>query len=191
LRRYCARRSRQHRVSQHISLQPRVFCRNWQVSASLREPKASGVGKGNDRGGPHIYCRDSFPVPIFLAIELYPCVPAGHRYDPRGLSPRIWFVAVSPAEKVGRGRNASYRPPHRSGRAPLCIRLLPRVLDGETLVGEGWRIRGFGSQSSVSFVIRAQVRPPFWLRRLSDQRKRLVISARKAPNAAQLVGTAW
>ena len=26
---------------------------------------------------------------------------------------------------------------HRSGRAPLCIRLLPRVFDGETLVGPG------------------------------------------------------
>jgi len=26
---------------------------------------------------------------------------------------------------------------HRSGRAPLCIRLLPRVPDGETLIGPG------------------------------------------------------
>src|SRR6516225_6743742 len=31
------------------------------------------------------------------------------------------------------------RPPHGSVRAPLCIRLLPRVPDGETLVGPGMK----------------------------------------------------
>src|SRR6266436_9304566 len=44
-------------------------------------------------------------------------------------------------------------------------------------------MRGFGSQSSASFAIRAQVRSPFWLRRLSVQRQRSMISARKAPSA--------
>ena len=32
---------------------------------------------------------------------------------------------------VAVGTRVTPRPPHRSGRAPLCIRLLPRVFDGE------------------------------------------------------------
>src|ERR1700685_1774058 len=36
---------------------------------------------------------------------------------------------------VAVGTRVTPRPPHGSVRAPLCIRLLPRVLDGETLVG--------------------------------------------------------
>ena len=39
-------------------------------------------------------------------------------------------------------------------------------------------MRGFGSQSSANFVIRAQVIASFWLRRLSTRRQRLVISSR-------------
>src|SRR5216684_5616436 len=41
--------------------------------------------------------------------------------------------------RVAVGTRVTPRPPHRSGRAPLCIRLLPRVPDGETLVGPGMK----------------------------------------------------
>src|SRR5215831_10742654 len=39
--------------------------------------------------------------------------------------------------RVAVGTRVAPRPPHRSVRAPLRIRLLPRVLDGETLIGPG------------------------------------------------------
>jgi hypothetical protein len=93
-------RSRQRRVSQHLLLHARVFCRSRHVSASLRQPKAAGAGKDNDRGGGHIDCRNGLHVWIFLAIELYPCVPASHGFDPSDVSPRVRFVAVSPAKRV-------------------------------------------------------------------------------------------
>src|SRR5436190_12414028 len=41
------------------------------------------------------------------------------------------------ASAVAVGARVTPRPPHGSVRAPLCIRLLPRVPDGETLVGPG------------------------------------------------------
>src|SRR5258708_5754902 len=40
---------------------------------------------------------------------------------------------------VAVGTRVTPRPPHGSVRAPLCIRLLPGVLDGETLVGPGMK----------------------------------------------------
>src|SRR3954468_6766333 len=40
---------------------------------------------------------------------------------------------------VAVGARVTPRPPHGSVRAPLCIRLLPRVPDGETLVGPGMK----------------------------------------------------
>jgi hypothetical protein len=40
---------------------------------------------------------------------------------------------------VAVGTRVASRPLRRSGRAPLCIRLLPRVPDGETLVGPGMK----------------------------------------------------
>ena len=71
------------------------------------------MGKDNDRGGGHIDCRNGLRVRIFLAIELYPCVPAGHGFDPRVVSPRVRFVAVNPAKRVGKnglnnGRHGAY-----------------------------------------------------------------------------------
>src|SRR6516162_10379627 len=45
------------------------------------------------------------------------------------------------------------RPPHGSVRAPLCIRLLPRVPDGESLVpakGEGSAVAGASRQPALS-----------------------------------------
>ena len=71
------------------------------------------MGKDNDRGGGHIDCRNGLPVRIFLAIEFYPCVPAGHGFDPRDVSPRVRFVAVSPAKGVSKnglnnGRHGAY-----------------------------------------------------------------------------------
>src|SRR5215211_9350164 len=41
-------------------------------------------------------------------------------------------------------------------------------------LGQGWRMIGFGSQSSTSSVIRAHVIPSFWLRCLSVRRQRSV-----------------
>ena len=41
--------------------------------------------------------------------------------------------------RVAVGARVTPRPPHGSVRAPLCIRLLPRVPDGETLVGPGMK----------------------------------------------------
>ena len=41
--------------------------------------------------------------------------------------------------RVAVGARVTPRPPHRSVRAPLCIRLLPRVPDGETLVRPGMK----------------------------------------------------
>ena len=63
--------------------------------------------------------------------------------------------------------------------SPLCIRLLPRVLDGETLVGP--RVKDARLWEPVVSQLRhsSQVRSPFWLRRLSVQRQRSMISARK------------
>src|SRR6266568_2937428 len=58
-------------------------------------------------------------------------------------------------------------------------------------LGQGWRTRGWGSQSAASCLIRAQVSAPFWLRRPSDRCQPLVISARKATSALKFVGTAW
>jgi hypothetical protein len=95
--------------------------------------------------------------------------------------------AAASRHPVAVGTRVTPRPPHRSGRHLYASGSYLGCLTAKRWLGQGWRIRGFGSQSSASFVIR----PPFWLRRLSDQRQRLVISARKAPNAAQLVGTAW
>ena len=39
--------------------------------------------------------------------------------------------------RVAVGTRVAPRPPHRSVRAPLCIRLLPRVFDGKSLVRPG------------------------------------------------------
>src|SRR5580700_3693390 len=41
--------------------------------------------------------------------------------------------------RVAVGARVTPRPPHGSVRAPLYIRLLPRVPDGETLVGPGMK----------------------------------------------------
>ena len=45
-----------------------------------------------------------------------------------------------------------------------------RCLTAKRWSGQGWRIRGFGSQSSISRFIAAQVRPALWLRRESALR---------------------
>src|SRR5260370_2467602 len=54
------------------------------------------------------------------------------------IAPRASSVRPIPV-RVAVGTRVTPRPPHGSVRAPLCIRLLPRVLDGETLVGPGMK----------------------------------------------------
>src|SRR5262249_26298415 len=45
-----------------------------------------------------------------------------------------WTAPAFVGAFVAVGARVTPRPPHGSVRAPLCIRLLPRVPDGETLV---------------------------------------------------------
>jgi hypothetical protein len=78
-----------------------------RASASLRQPKAPGVGKINDRGE-HLDCRDGSRVPVFLAIELYPCVQARDGHDSRGVSPLVQFIAS--AERSARCRQSDRLP---------------------------------------------------------------------------------
>ena len=71
------------------------------------------MGKDNDRGGGHIDCRNGLRVRIFLAIELYPCVPAGHGFDPRDVSPRVRFwLSAQPKglskNGLNNGRHGAY-----------------------------------------------------------------------------------
>ena len=52
-------------------------------------------------------------------------------------SGRKYALARRDAGVVAVGTRVASRPPHGSVRAPLCIRLLPRVLDGKSLVRPG------------------------------------------------------
>src|ERR1700750_573568 len=52
-------------------------------------------------------------------------------------------------------------------------------------------MRALGRKSFASFVLRCQVVPSFWLRRLSERRQRSMIRKRNVPSAQILVGTAW
>src|ERR1700738_3096902 len=75
-----------------------------------------------------------------------------------------------------RGRDGHYGPP------PAQIRTGPTKASGSYLgcltskrsSGQGWRMRGGGSQSATNFVMRSHVNPPFWLRRRSVRRQRSV-----------------
>src|SRR6202165_2110534 len=92
-----------------------------------------------------------------------------------------------------RGRDASYLAP------PAQIRTGPiraygshlGCLTAKRLSGHGWRIRGFGSQSSAHRLIRSQVVQSFWLRCRSVRRQRLVTWNRNAVRVELFVGTAW
>src|SRR5207249_5555285 len=66
-----------------------------------------------------------------------------------------------------------------------------RYVTAKRWLGQGWRIRGCGSQSSISRFIRAQVRSLLSLRRVRTLSQRLAISARNATSARRFVGTAW
>src|SRR5208283_1199115 len=57
--------------------------------------------------------------------------------------------------------------------------------------GQGCVMRGLGSHRFCSTAIRRHVTVPFWPRRHSARRQRLVMLKRKSPSAAELVGTAW
>src|SRR5256714_5157260 len=59
------------------------------------------------------------------------------------------------------------------------------------VLGQGWRMIGFGSQAFASFVIFAHVIRSFWLRRLSVCRQRSVTWCLNTTSARPLVGTAW
>ena len=58
-------------------------------------------------------------------------------------------------------------------------------------LGQGWRMSGFGSQSSTRRVIRSHVIRSLWLRRRSVRRQRSVTWCRNTTIACPLVGTAW
>src|ERR1700693_240816 len=61
-------------------------------------------------------------------------------FDQTRLSkPHTPKIAMQARQLVAVGARVTPRPPHGSVRAPLCIRLLPRVPDGETLVGPGMK----------------------------------------------------
>jgi hypothetical protein len=68
--RYSRRRSRQCCVSQHFSFHPFVYVHNGHASASLRQPKTLGPGKGNNRSGKRVYRGGGFRMQVFLASEL-------------------------------------------------------------------------------------------------------------------------
>src|ERR1700692_973178 len=95
-------------------------------------------------------CCDSMPCPSshcsrLPGCSINPSKSRGGTPDPCGA-----FSKGSPTSnvraipfRVAVGARVTPRPPHGSVRAPLCIRLLPRVPDGETLVGPGvkdWRL---------------------------------------------------
>src|SRR5689334_7179217 len=92
-----------------------------------------------------------------------------------------------------RGRDAHYWAP------PAQIRTcgLPAYgsylgcLTAKRTLGQGCRIRGLGSHSSASRVIRSHVVSSFWLRRRSVRRHRAMTWRRKVASARLLVGTAW
>jgi hypothetical protein len=96
-RRHCGRRSRQRRVSQHLSFHARVLCHQGPAAASVRQPKAPRARQGADRGGADVDRGNGLHVPIFLAVELHPCMPASHGHGIRDVSTRPWFGGVSPA----------------------------------------------------------------------------------------------
>ena len=64
-------------------------------------------------------------------------------------------------------------------------------LTAKRLSGHGWRIRGFGSQSSANRLIRSQVVQSLWLRCRSVRRQRLVTWNKNAVSVELFVGTAW
>src|ERR1700726_2415613 len=93
--------------------------------------------------------------------------------------------------RVAVGARITPRPPHGSVRAPLCIRLLPRVPDGETLVGPGmkdsrlWepvvRQLRHSSPGETAFLTASAECPAPAFGDLGS----------KGSHASQLVGTAW
>src|SRR5947208_8877032 len=99
----------------------------------------------------------------------------------------------SASAHVFRGRDARYLAP------PAQIRTGPiraygshlGCLTAKRLFGHGWRIRGFGSQSSANRLIRSQVVQSLWLRCRSVRRQRLVTWNKKAVSVELFVGTAW
>src|SRR3954468_9017145 len=92
-----------------------------------------------------------------------------------------------------RGRDAHYWAP------PAQIRTGPIRASGSHLgcltakrwFGQGWRMRGLGSQSLAILAIRSQVMPFLWPRRSRERRQRWRTWTRKALRAGRLVGTAW
>src|SRR5207302_8496974 len=102
-------------------------------------------------------------------------------------------AVLTPSGHDFRGRDASYLAP------PAQIRTGPiraygshlGCLTAKRLSGHGWRIRGFGSQSSANRLIRSQVVQSLWLRCRSVRRQRLVTWNKKAVSVELFVGTAW
>src|SRR6266481_4937584 len=64
-------------------------------------------------------------------------------------------------------------------------------LTAKRWLGQGCRIRGLGSQSFTSLLIRSQVISALWLRCWSTRRQSMVTRWRNTPSARLLVGTAW
>src|SRR6516162_566530 len=107
-------------------------------------------------------------------------------------SPRSSAKCVYPPSNLQRTRDEDYSPPPariRTCSFPAYGSYL-RCLTAKRWSGQGWRIRGFGSQSSISRFIAAQVRPALWLRRESALRHPRVISSRNALSARKFGGTA-
>src|SRR6478672_6489944 len=95
--------------------------------------------------------------------------------------------------RVNRGRDTHYWAP------PAQIRTGPIRASGSHLgcltakrwFGQGWRMRGLGSQSLALLTIRSQVIPALWPRRSRERRQRWRTWVRNALRAGRLVGTAW
>src|SRR6202142_2754377 len=66
-------------------------------------------------------------------------LPGGPLRPYPGRSCTGWTAPAYVGAFVAVGARVTPRPPHGSVRASLCIRLLPRVPDGETLVGPGMK----------------------------------------------------
>ena len=91
-------------------------------------------------------------------------------------SPADGVVAITAAQYGDRGRDADYSAPPAQNRASPTQALGSHLgcLTAKRSLGQGWRIRGRGSQSFTSFPIRSQVMASFWLRRRSERCQRTV-----------------
>src|SRR6202022_527059 len=91
------------------------------------------------------------------------------------------------------GRDARLRAPPGQFRASP-IRALGSYLGcltAKRTLGQGCRIRGWGRNSSASFVIRVHSTLALWLRRHNCRCQRTSTWYRNALSAGLLVGTAW